>query len=311
MGETEKRAVEFQSEGTTVRGDLYLPANRSGPAPTIVMAGGWCYVKELIQPDYAQYFIDAGFVVLIFDYRNLGASDGEPRQHLNYFHQIEDYKNAVSYVSTLPEVDEDRIGIWGISYSGGHVLVVGATDPRVKCIASNIPVVDGYYNVHRNHGGVGFRKVLAMLEDDRRKRFETGEYGYIAMSGDPDEEFGAWPFPEVKPVFMKLKEEGAERHEHRNTIASLEYLMMYDVFPYLKRLLNTPTLMVVADGDDITAWEREIPAFNEIPTTKKRLYLVGDTSHMTLYSDKSRLQLAAEEAREWFKQWLMPDSQTR
>jgi cephalosporin-C deacetylase-like acetyl esterase len=304
LAQPTKRSVEFQSEGTTVRGDFYTPRDAAEPAPVIVMAGGWCYVKELIMPDYAQYFVDAGLAVLIFDYRNLGASDGEPRQHLDPWAQIEDYRNAISFVSTLPEVDAERIGVWGISYSGGHVLIVGATDPRVKCVASNIPVVDGYYTVRRNHGGVGYRKLLATLSEDREKRFHSGVHGYIAMSAHPEEELSSWPFPEIKPVFMKLKAQGAERHEHRNTIASVEKLMEYTVFPYLPRLLNTPTLVVVADGDDITAWEKEIPVYNQIPTTKKRLFLVGDTSHMTMYSDKSRLELAAEAARDWFLEWL-------
>jgi uncharacterized protein len=293
------RPVEFQSEGVTVRGDLYLPEGE-GPFPTIVMAGGWCYVKELIQPDYGRYFVEAGYAILIFDYRNLGASDGTPRQHLDPTKQIEDYKNAITYARSLSEVDSERIGIWGISYSGGHVLVVGATDPRVKCIVSNIAVIDGYYNVRRMHGGMGFRKIQAAIAEDREKRSITGEYGMIDMSGDPDEVLSTWPFPEVKPIFMKLKEEGAERHEHHNTIASIEHLMSYNVMPYLHRLLNTPTMMIVADEDDITSWELEIPAYNAIPTSKKELFLVGDTTHMTLYSDKSRLQIAAEAARDWF-----------
>ena len=80
-----------------------------------------------------------GIAALVFDYRNFGDSDGEPRQHLDPWEQIEDYRNALSFAETLKEVQQDRIGIWGISYSGGHVLVVGATDPRVKCIVSNIP----------------------------------------------------------------------------------------------------------------------------------------------------------------------------
>jgi hypothetical protein len=81
-------------------------------------------------------------------------------------------------------------------------------------------------------------------------------------------------------------------------------LMNYSVFPYLPRILNTPTLMVVADHDDITLWDREIDAFNALPTTTKDLVVVGDTSHMSLYSDKSRLQLAAEAATGWFIRYL-------
>jgi cephalosporin-C deacetylase-like acetyl esterase len=147
-----RREVEFSSEGTTVRGWLYTPDEGEGPYPVIVMAGGWCYVKELVQPHYAEMYAEAGFAALLFDYRNFGSSDGDRRQHIDPNMQIADYRNAISYAETLDEVDSDRIGVWGLSYSGGHALILGATDPRVKCVASQIPVVDGYRNMRRVHG---------------------------------------------------------------------------------------------------------------------------------------------------------------
>jgi pimeloyl-ACP methyl ester carboxylesterase len=306
---TGPREVEFWSEGETVRADLYLPegATPGSPVPAIVMAGGWCYVKELIQPEYAKYFVPAGFAVLIFDYRHLGASDGTPRQHVDPYKQMEDYKNAISYLETLDEIDSSRIGIWGISYSGGHVLVVGATDPRVKCIVSNIPVVDGLYNMRRAHGHVGFRKIQEAVLEDRRERARTGKYGTVAMSAHPEEELSTWPYPETKAPFMALKAAGAERHEHLNTVASVELLMTYNVRPYLNRILNTPTMMIVADGDDFTMWEAEIPCFREIAAQQKELIVISDTTHMTLYSDFDRTRVAAEHARDWFVEHLHPE----
>ena len=89
---------------------------------------------------------------MMFDYRTLGASEGHTRQHIHPWRQIEDYRNAISFAETLPEIDSDRIAVWGISYSGGHVLILGALDPRVKGIISTIPVVDGYENMTRSHG---------------------------------------------------------------------------------------------------------------------------------------------------------------
>src|ERR1700683_1989542 len=172
-----RRDVEFKSDGITLRGHLYLPEG-AGPHPLVVMAGGWCYVKELVQPDYARVFADAGLAALVFDYRNLGTSDGEPRQHLDPWQQIEDYKNAISYVETRADLDASRIGIWGISYSGGHVLIVGATDPRVRCIVANIPVVDGFTTMRLVHGSLGFRALQRAVLEDRRKRSATGTYGY-------------------------------------------------------------------------------------------------------------------------------------
>ena len=298
-------SVAFMSEGLALRGDLYLP-DGPGPHPVVVMAGGWCYVKELVQPDYARVFAEAGLAALVFDYRYMGESAGEPRQHIDPWQQVEDYKNAISYVETRSELDSDRIGVWGISYSGGHVLIVGATDPRVKCIVSNIPVIDGYTTMRIVHGSLRFRELNALILDDRRSRFSTGKYGYLPMSSEtPAAELTTWPFPEVTSAFVKLKETEAPNHEHRNTIASVENLMGYDASLYAPRILNIPTLMTVAERDDITMWDDEIRVFNSIGTAKKRLFVFDETSHMTLYSNKSRLQIAAEQGCSWLVEHLV------
>lgn len=302
-----RQDVEFSSGGTTVRGHLYIPEGHGdGPYPIIVMAGGWCYVKELVQPSYAAAFNKVGCAALVFDYRNFGDSDGTPRQHLDPWMQIEDYKNAISYAETLDVADPDRIGVWGISYSGGHALIVGATDPRVKCIFSTIPVVDGYLNMQKVHGSIGFRRLKDAVVEDRRKRFSTGEPGYIPMSS-PDfaTETVTWPFPEVTEVFKNLQATVAPNHEHRNTIESVENLFNYTVFPYVERLQNTPTMMLVAEGDDITLWDKEIEAFNKIPTSKKRLFVVDHTTHMVLYSNQSQLEIAADQGAKWFEENLV------
>jgi predicted acyl esterase len=298
------RTVTFASEDDTVEALLLTPDGDNGPFPAVVMAGGWCYVKELIQPEYAKYFVDAGYACLILDYRRFGGSTGQPRQHLVPEDQQEDYKNAISYLETLEGIDGDRIGIWGISYSGGHVLAVGATDPRVKCIVSNIPVVDGYVTMRNCHGAMKFRELEAHLLEDRRKRASSGEHGIIGMSGHPDDGLFTWPFPEVRPVFEKLKATSAPAHEHWNTVASVEYLLGYSVYTLALRIINTPTLMIVADHDDITQWDKEIEVFHSIPSVDKKLVVVGGTTHMTLYSDLNRLEVAASEAAAWFKAHL-------
>jgi fermentation-respiration switch protein FrsA (DUF1100 family) len=301
-----RQDVEFKSGDDIVRGWLYTPDGGTGPYPTIVMAGGWCYVKELVQPHYAQMYADAGFAAVLFDYRNFGSSDGERRQHIDPVWQIEDYKNAISFAETLDVVDADRIGVWGLSYSGGHALVVGATDPRVKCIASQIPVVDGYRNMRRVHGTIGFRAFEDLLLEDRRRRFTTGEDGFLPHAApDPTTEVSTWPFAETYDTFKILKASDAPAYENRSTIESAELLMSYSIDPYLPRLLNTPTLVVVAERDDLTLWDLEIEAYNKIPTPFKKLVVVGDSTHMTLYSDRSLLEQAARAATDWFTEHLL------
>ncbi len=171
-----RREVEFPSENPAemIRADLYTADEGKGPWPIVIMGGGWCYVKELIMPEYAEHFVRAGMAVLIFDYRCLGASDGEPRQHLDPWKQIADYRSAIDAVSYLDmfkdSVDPEHIGVWGISYAGGHSLIVGAIDQRVKCIVSQIPVIEGWYNSMRAHGSVGFRELTALVNEERSQR---------------------------------------------------------------------------------------------------------------------------------------------
>jgi cephalosporin-C deacetylase-like acetyl esterase len=303
---TDRHDVEFSSEGTPVRGWLYVP-DGAGPHPAVVLAGGWCYVRELVMPYYAQAFADAGIAALVFDYRNLGVSDGEPRQHLDPWMQIRDYQNAVSFLTTRPEVDADRIGAWGISYSGGHVIVLAATDPRVKVIVSQIPVVDGYENMRRVHGTMGYRRLWSTIVQDREARFADPESRMHIphATAEPDRDLSTWPFPETFHTFAALKAAEAPLYQNSSTVESVDLLLNYDIIPFARRVYDTPTLMIVAEGDDLTLWDLEIGAYNELPTAKKRLHVLPHTTHMTLYSDQTKLQVAAREATGWFAEHLL------
>lgn len=298
--------VEFKSEGEVVRGWFYAPQNTGGPAPTVVLAGGWCYVRELVMPAYAEAFAAAGMAALIFDYRNLGGSDGEPRQHLDPWAQIRDYQNAVSYLETRDDVDADRLGAWGISYSGGHVIILAATDPRVKAIVSQIPVVDGYRNMRRVHGTMGYRELWKTILEDRRRRYQDPDQRLFLShaSATPEKEVSAWPFPETLETFMRLKETDAPLYQNRSTVESVDLLLNYDIMPFARRIYDTPSLVIVAGNDDLTLWDLEIEAYNALPTTKKELVVLREATHMTLYSDKSKLARAAAAATDWFQKQL-------
>lgn len=301
------RDVEFWSQDALCRGTLILPEGSTKPVPIVVMGGGWCYVKEIVMPHYAKAILAQGCAVLMFDYRCMGASEGLPRQHIDPWKQIEDYKNAITFVENLEEVDPDRIGIWGISYAGGHVLIVGATDPRVKCVISNIPVVDGYENMRRVHGTKLFDQLVETLLNDRRIRTKNRDSGgkFPMSTQKPYEELSTWPFPTIETVFLDIKEREAPLHEHWSTAESTELLLNYDVSPFLKRLHNMPVQMVVAEGDEITLWDLEIETFNKIPSPNKKLAVIPKVSHMSLYSQKSHLEIAGNAAGTFVKEWLI------
>jgi len=125
---------------------------------------------------------------------------------------------------------------------------------------------------------------------------------------DPANEVSTWPFPETYETFLALKASEAPAYENRSTIESAELLMSYNVMSFLSRILDVPTQVIVAEKDDLTLWDLEIEAYNQIPTAKKRLVTIGGSTHMTLYSDRSLLQQAADAAREWFVEHLTPGS---
>jgi uncharacterized protein len=299
--------IEFTSDGETVRGWLYWPDEPSGDVPAVVLAGGWCYVRELVMPYYAEAFAAAGIAALVFDYRNLGVSDGEPRQHLDPTAQIRDYQNALSYLERCDGIDADRLGAWGISYSGGHVLVLAATDPRIRAIVSQIPVVDGYRNMRRVHGTMGYRRLWEAILEDRRLRYDDpAKRLYLPhASTDPEHELSSWPFPETRTTFAALQETEAPLYQNSSTMESVDLLLNYSVAPFVTRIYDTPTLMIVAEGDDLTLWDLEIESYNAIPTTKKQLVVLPHTTHMTLYSDRDKLSVAAAEASQWFVRHLL------
>ena len=160
--------VNFNSCGDTCVGVLTLPEHAGGDVPLVIMAGGWCYTKEIVMPHYATWFHDIGCATLRFDYRNFGESTGEPRQHINPWNQIEDYRNALTFAESLAGIDTRKIGIWGISYSGGHVLIASALDPRPAFAISTIPVVDGFQTLRRCHGETRFAQLNKLILEDRR-----------------------------------------------------------------------------------------------------------------------------------------------
>ncbi len=305
MSETSQETVKFNSCGDTVVGILTRPKSAKGNVPLVIMAGGWCYTKEIVMPYYAESFHDIGCATLRFDYRNFGESTGEPRQHIDPWGQIEDYRNALSYAESLSGIDHKRTGIWGISYSGGHVLVVAAIDPRPAFAISTIPVVDGFQTMRRCHGESRFALLNKMILEDRRKRQKGEKPGMMPMSSTkPFEELSAWPFPHVFTGFQAIKEKEAPRHEHRNTIESVELLMNYKVAPFCERIVETPVMMTLAAGDNITSMDLEAEAFNAITNPNKTYTAVRGVDHMSLYTNRDHLAKVGVVQQAWLKDQL-------
>jgi dienelactone hydrolase len=129
---------------TSSGGSSSSAANSKGPA--IVLAHGLGGVKEMRLDAYSETFAAEGYTCVAFDYRCSGASTGKPEGLVDVEKQLEDWRVAIEYVRTLPNVDPTRIGIFGSSFGGGNVLRVAAQDPTIKAVISQCPFTDGFHS---------------------------------------------------------------------------------------------------------------------------------------------------------------------
>jgi predicted acyl esterase len=138
------KPVSFYSEGVKLAGDLFLPADvkQGDRRAGIVLCHGYTGVRSIYLPDNARVLAEAGYVVMSFDYKGWGDSEG-PKSRLAPYSRVADVQAALTFLGAQPEVDAARLGIYGTSYGGATVVFVAAVDPRVKCVVSVVGVGNG------------------------------------------------------------------------------------------------------------------------------------------------------------------------
>jgi len=298
----DRQDVMFPCQGLKCAAWYYapkgIPAGEKRPA--IVMAHGFSAVKEMYLDNFASKFADAGFVVLVFDYRFFGGSEGEPRGRLLWPEQLQDYRDAITWVSLQSEVDPNRIGVWGTSYSGGHVMFLAAFDRRIKAVVAQVPVTDvwdTYFEGMPADQRTGF---LGWLAQNRAEQVSSGKINYITVAAPPDQP-SVWPLQEWYDAFMDLSR-NAPAWANKITIESLETHVTYAPVAPIHRISPTPLLMVIASDDIITPTEAEKQAFARAREPKKLVIVQG--RHFEAYKGPKHEQFA-QPAVAWFKEWLM------
>src|SRR5690348_6577659 len=222
-----RKDVEINAEGTILRGWFYTPDRPSGKAPAIVMAHGFSAVKEMYLDRFAEHFCAAGLAAVVFDNRNFGASDGEPRQEIDPWQQVCDYRHAITWIRRQPQIDRDRIGVWGSSYSGGHAIVVGAIDRRVKCIVSPVPVVSRSRNLKRLVRADMAAPLREQFDADREARFLGAPPAMIAVVTDEPGGAAALPTADSFEWFTATGKLRAPAWRNEVTLRTVELLGEY------------------------------------------------------------------------------------
>ena len=296
-----RRDIEFKTEdGGKLRGWHYAAEGVSGRAPTVIMAHGFSATREIFLDDFAEVFAAAGLGVIVYDHRNFGDSDGEPRGHIDPWTQINGYRDAITWAQTLPDVDPDRIGIWGSSYSGGHVLVVAAIDRRVKCVVSQVPLTYGLETARRLIRGDMWAGLRTTFDTDRaaRARGEPGvKMPVTATEGQPC----ALPTADTYEFFTNFVKNRETNWKNEVTLHSIEMFTEYEPAAYIARIAPTPLMVVVARGDHLTPFDLTARAYEEAFEPKKLLTLPG--GHFEAYTGEP-FSISSAAQRDWFKQHL-------
>jgi dienelactone hydrolase len=287
--------VAFYSEGCRLSGHLYLPDDRKEAErrPAVVLAHGFTGVKELILPQYAERFAAQGWVALTFDYRGFGTSEGQ-RGRLLALEQVEDIRNAVTYVRTRSEIEPERIGLWGTSYGCGLVVYAAALDERVKAVVAQIGIADGLTSATRALNPQQIEALRAGIEQDRRQRVLTGRGMYV----DP---FAIIPDPEMIAFF--------ERHlaamPQLKTQILLQYVEAHIEFSPVSMVdrIAPRALLIIAAEHDVICPADELKRMHDRAGDPKKFVLVEGVTHFQCYEGQG-MERTCGEAIEWYKAHL-------
>ncbi len=284
------RTADIMSEGVRMSAEVFAPKNvENARIPTIVMSHGWGGVAAALRPD-AIAFAQAGYLVVTFDYRGWGGSDSrlilagekpkrrngklvaevkEVREVVDPIDQTTDIMNAIHWVVGEKQCDPERVGIWGSSYSGGHVVYVAAREPRVKAFVSQVGSMDSRWAIATPE----IRKYTRGQGTARAR----GEIGYPK----PGEKFGNLI---GMPVIEKLA-----------TYAPVEDIDRCD---------KCAKLFIIAEREELFDNREHAILAHDRASGVKKLVIIKNIKHYGIYNE-GRDQ-ARKEAIAWFDEHLKP-----
>lgn len=284
------RAANIISEGVRLHAEIYSLKSLAGkPLPTIIQAHGWGGVAANFRLDSIA-LANAGYLVIVFDYRGWGQSDGrivlkeraekkdgrrftaqveELREYVDPLEQTTDWFNVINWAMGEPAVDKERIGLRGSSYSGGHVFYVAARDPRVKAVVSQVGAFDSRW--------VADGADQAKTTYDEATRRSRGELGY--------------PEPRAKVVGNLI---GAPIRDK---------MLHYAPVEEAAKIKDCAILFIVAEKEELFDNKDHAKlAYDRMSGTKKKYVSVPNITHYGIYFEQR--QQAIKLAVEWFDQYL-------
>jgi uncharacterized protein len=290
------KPVSFYSEGVKLAGDLFLPADlkpgdrRAG----IVLCHGYTGVRSIYLPDNARVLAEAGYVVMSFDYKGWGESEG-PKSRLAPYSRVADVQAALTFLGAQPEVDAARLGIYGTSYGGATVVFVAAVDLRVRCVVSVVGVGNGARWMRSVRRPDEYHDLLTRAAADRDKRVLTG----VSDLADRNEV--------LLPDRQSAELGAAARRNNPAAVTQLPLEFVDDTLGFnpewiVDRIAPRPVLFITTDDDRLVPPQESEAMFARAGEPKKLVVLKG-FGHYEVYGGEAFRQVM-DETVAWYKTHL-------
>ncbi|MYS33343.1 hypothetical protein K388_03913 [Streptomyces sp. KhCrAH-43] len=290
--------IRFPTNGLRLAGHLYLPEDGDGPFAAIVIGHQTTGVKEQSPAVYAVRLVEEGFAVLTFDAAFQGESEGMPHGLEDPFQRAEDFRAAVSYLTTRPEIDSDRIGVMGVCGSGAYVPYAAQTDHRMKAVSgvsgTDVP------SFFRGADPEGWQRMVA----------NSGKLRSAEAAGEPAATFAVLPetadadtpAPTAEFVdYYKTPRGSHPRSTGDMVVRSADLLDQFDSFADVAKIAPRPLLMIA--GTEAVTREFSEKAVADSPGNAE-LFLVEGATHVDLYDRDPYMTPAVAKLVEFFGKHL-------
>ncbi len=291
-----KRPVTFYSEGVKLAGDVYFPLDL-GPGEKragILLCHGYTGIKDLYLPDNARVLTEAGYIAMTFDYKGWGESEG-PRSRLAPYSRVADAQAALTFLSTLPEVDAERLGLYGTSYGGATVVWVAAIDHRVRCVVSVVGIGNGGRWMRSVRRPDEWYDLLERARADRIKRALEGRSTFVDRAEI------------LLPDRQSAELAAAARRNLPGAVHTipLEYVdetLQFNPEWVVDKIAPRPILFVTTDNDRLVPPEESEHLYARAGGPKKLVILKG-YGHYEVYADPAFSEVM-EATLAWYRESL-------
>lgn len=283
------RKVTFKSDGLTLAGILFLPANfdESKKYPVVITDGSWTTVKEQMQTNYAKALAEKGFVAFAFDHRYFGESEGQPREYENHEAKVQDIKNAVTYLQSLAFLDKEKIAALGVCASGAYMIEAVSADKRIKALATAVAWLMTPETAKLFYGGddgVNARIDKAVAAE---KKFEETAVADYVPAYDPNDMEAAMFFP--VDYYAKTERGALPVWKNNFAVMSWEKWLTYNGIAASKNV-SVPVVMVASEKQFLPDGTKE--AFANFSNPKKKIVWLNEYEHTDFYDGNTAVQEA-------------------